>query len=79
MEPQVVVAVEEVLAPRVGGVEHPAVQDARTVLEAALRAVDADALSDEQPVVAAGEAVDGVSLWHEPIVADRSNPASMTA
>ena len=34
MQPQVVVAVEEVLAPRVGGVEDAPVKQARAVLDA---------------------------------------------
>jgi hypothetical protein len=73
VQPQVVVAVEEVLAPRVRGAEHTTVEETGTVLEAALRAVGGHGLADEQARVAAGEAVDGVTLWHAPIVADPSN------
>jgi hypothetical protein len=73
VQPQVVVAVEEVLAPRVRGAEHATVEQACAVLEPALRAVGGHGLADEQPGVAAGEAVDGVTLWHALIVADTSN------
>jgi hypothetical protein len=74
VQPQVVVAVEEVLAPRVGGVEDAPVQQAGAVLETALRAVGRDGLALQQTRVAAGESVDGVSLWHAPIVADDAKP-----
>ena len=76
VEPQVVVAVEEVLAPRVGGGQHAPVQQACAVLEAALRAVGGHVLPDQQPGMAAREAVDGVSLWHGAIVADETRVSS---
>ena len=48
-------------------------EEARAVVETSLRAVDRDGLADQQACVAAGESVDGVSLWHSAIVTDGSN------
>ena len=72
MQPQVVVAVEEVLAPRVRRAEHAAVEQPGAVLEPTLRAVGRDVLAHQQPGMAAGESVDRVSLWHAAIVADET-------
>ena len=74
VQPEVVVAVEEVLAPGVGRAEDAAVEQAGAVLEAALRAVGGHGLPHEQPGMAAREAVDRVSLWHAAIVADETKP-----
>ena len=76
VQPQVVVAVEQVLAPRVGRAEDATVEQARAVLEAALRAVGGHVLPAQQPGMAAGESVDGVSLWHRVIVADETGRSS---
>jgi len=72
VQPEVVVLVEEVLAPRVGAGQDAPVEHRRTVLEPPLRAVRGHRLAAQQPGVAAGESVDGVSLGHAAIVADDS-------
>jgi len=68
--------VEEVLAPRVRGGEDAAVEQLGAVLEAPLRAVGGHVLPTQQPGVAAGEAVDGVTLWHVVIVVDETRGTS---
>ena len=73
VQPQVVVAVEEVLAPGVGRPEDAPVEQPRAVLEPALRTVRGHRMAHEQPSVAAREAVDRVSLWHAAIVADETD------
>ena len=44
------------------------------MLEATLGAVGGDGLPPQEPGVAAGESVDGVSLWHALIVSDAPKP-----
>ncbi|GAB2634139.1 hypothetical protein GCM10027270_23280 [Nocardioides ginkgobilobae] len=65
------VVVEQVLAPGVGTPQHGAVDERGALGEPALRAARADLRAGQQLLVAPGEAVDGVSLWHRSIVSSR--------
>ncbi|GAB1694185.1 hypothetical protein KRM28CT15_59880 [Krasilnikovia sp. M28-CT-15] len=59
------VMVQQVLAVRLGVDDGAAGQQGRPGGEPALRALDGDGAAREQLAMAGGEAVDGVSLWHE--------------